>query len=195
MSGNLNNDFANKSNLNTGDILLFRNNRYDVWNDNVNKDKHVYDDAVIIIKDPWFLDKPYRGLYVMNENIHGEIELITLTSMICNHKWIDVRSWDGIDYNKKFYNNFEKFYRDSIKPYYCCSKSKSFHNLLYNIGCRCCIKKHKYKHTLNLKLVTKAWTSLGLLPDKGDISHWSANDFAKVYIDKPYRLSDTWRLK
>ena len=40
-----------QSNLNMGDILLFRNNRYDVWNDNINKDKHVYDDAVIIIKD------------------------------------------------------------------------------------------------------------------------------------------------
>ena len=41
---------------------------------------------LLLLLKTWFLDKPYRGLYVMNENIHGEIELITLTSVIINDR-------------------------------------------------------------------------------------------------------------
>ena len=195
MSGNLNNDFENKSNLNTGDILLFRNNTYDVYDNNNKEDKHSYTNAVLIIKDPWFLTVPLKGLYVMSEDITGNIELVTLTSVICNHKWIDVRNWEGIEYDNKFKKRFEQFYRNSIKSHHCCSNMKCMHSLLYKLGCRCRKKTHRYKDTLTLKLLAQACIKLGLLPNKDNILTWSANDFSKVYIDKPYKLSDTWRLK
>lgn len=195
MSGNLNNDFENKNNLNTGDILLFRNNAYDVYSENNSEDKQSYVNAVIIIKDPWFLTVPLKGLYVMNEDIDGNIELVTLTSIICNHKWIDVRNWEGIEYNDQFKKQFEKFYKNSIKSHYCCSNMLCLHSFLEKMGCKFCKKKHRYKDTLTLKLLAEAWIRLGLLPNKDNILTWSANDFSKVYIDKPYKLSDTWRLK
>lgn len=194
MSGNLNNDF-NQGNLNTGDILLFRSRNYGIMDTGYNDNNRSYDNAMIIIKNPWFFNKEFKGLYVISENEKGGIEIITLTSVICNHLWIDVRSWSGIDYNEQFNKKIELFLKEADKSHYCLSDYKSMHLCLYDLGFRCCLKKHRYNHTLTLKLTANAWNFLNLLPDRNDISHWTANEFAKVYIDKPYILSKPWRLK
>ena len=110
--------------LETGDILLFHNTKpwYNVLIEKVTRSPLCH--SGLIIKDPWFTEKPLKGLYVLQSTFNGipdsedgkiklGVQITALSDCVKDYEWIKVRSLYGVDReSKEFKDKFAEIHNN-----------------------------------------------------------------------------------
>lgn len=188
------------SKLNTGDILLFHGDNNDLWYDKLIEDvtHSPYEHAAIIVRDPWFDDFSGNGVYVIETDggldMKGKTSTCTIHEALNGRTWVDVRSWQDVDYNEDVKKNFTKFWKNvKGKPYDYCPCDWMVAGI-HNLCCKCCKVCRTTKDFWCSALVAYGCVELGWLPKDTDWSNYAPADLAIMKVQTPYLLGPIWRL-